>query len=146
MPTDFRSILNAHFRLDVPAGSPEFTGMIGGYSEWIFVRDGLASVTISCAERHKHIPSREMAPLVWREVAQLLELDPEYIPPHRIFLEKYATFAATPEQNARRPSAYTGWKNVALAGEWTATGLPSTIEGALRSGVKAAQIVLRWGE
>ena len=146
VPTDFRSILNAHFRLDVPAGSPEFTGMIGGYSEWIFVRDGLASVTISCAERHKHIPSREMAPLVWREVAQLLELDPEYIPPHRIFLEKYATFAATPEQNARRPSAYTGWKNVALAGEWTATGLPSTIEGALRSGVKAAQIVLRWGE
>jgi monoamine oxidase len=61
-------------------------------------------------------------------------------------LEKYATFAATPKQNARRPTSYTGWQNVALAGEWTATGLPSTIEGALRSGMKAAQVVLRWAK
>jgi uncharacterized protein with NAD-binding domain and iron-sulfur cluster len=87
-----------------------------------------------------------MAHLVWREVAQLLHLDPAHLPPHRIFLEKFATFAATPEQNMLRPTSYTGWKNVALAGEWTATGLPSTIEGALRSGMKAAQVVLRWGD
>ena len=145
-PTDFRSIINAHYRVDVPAEKNGFTGMIGGYAEWIFVRDGVASVTISCAERHKNIPVRDMAALVWKEVAWLLDQDPETIPPHRIFMEKYATFAATPEQNLRRPKAYTGWKNVALAGEWTATGLPSTIEGALRSGMKAAQVVMRWKE
>ena len=143
-PTDFRSIINAHYRVDVPADKDGFTGMIGGYAEWVFVRDGVASVTISCAERHKDIAVRDMAALVWKEVALLLGLDPETLPPHRIFLEKYATFAATPEQNLRRPSSYTGWKNVALAGEWTATGLPSTIEGALRSGMKAAQVVMRW--
>ena len=143
-PTDFRSIINAHFRVDVPDHTDGFTGMVGGYAEWVFVRDGIASVTISCAERHKDIAVRDMAPLVWREVALLLNLDPEIVPPHRIFLEKYATFAATPEQNLRRPTSYTGWKNVALAGEWTATGLPSTIEGALRSGMKAAQVVMRW--
>jgi hypothetical protein len=145
-PTDFRSIINAHFRVDAPDDDIGFTGIVGGYSEWVFVRNGLASVTISCAERHKNIPTREMAELVWKELALLLRLDPSVIPPHRIFLEKYATFAATPEQNIRRPSSYTGWKNVALAGEWTATGLPSTIEGALRSGMKAAQIVMRWAE
>jgi len=143
-PTDFRSIINAHYRVDMPDMQDGFAGVVGGYSEWIFVRNGLASVTISCAERHKDIPTREMAVLVWREIAALLQLDPEVVPPHRIFLEKYATFAATPEQNIRRPSAYTGWKNVALAGEWTATGLPSTIEGAIRSGMKAAQVVMRW--
>lgn len=143
-PTDFRSIINAHFRVDAPDDEVGFTGVIGGYAEWIFVRGGVASVTISCAERHKHIPVRDMAILVWREVAKLLHLDPEQMPQHRIFLEKYATFAATPEQNARRPTAYTGWDNVALAGEWTATGLPSTIEGAIRSGIKAAQVVNRW--
>jgi len=145
-PTDFRSIINAHYRVDAPDDGVGFTGMVGGYSEWVFIRNGLASVTISCAERYKDIPVRDMAGLVWKEVAQLLHLDPTRVPPHRIFLEKYATFAATPEQNIRRPAAYTGWQNLALAGEWTATGLPSTIEGALRSGMKAAQVVMRWAE
>ncbi len=145
-PTDFRSIINAHYLVDMPDMEEGFTGVVGGYSEWIFVRNGLASVTISCAERHKDIPVRDMARLVWREVALFLGLDPDKVPQHRIFLEKYATFVATPEQNNRRPTSYTGWKNVALAGEWTATGLPSTIEGAIRSGMKAAQVVMRWGK
>ena len=145
-PTEFRSITNAHYLVDAPDLESGFIGVINGYSEWIFVRNGVASVTISCAERYKTIPTREMAALVWQEVAALLKLDPEAVPPHRIFLEKYATIAATPEQNLCRPGAYTGWKNVALAGEWTATGLPSTIEGALRSGIKAAQVVMRWAE
>lgn len=143
-PTDFRSILNAHFRVDVPDIEGGFIGVVGGYSEWIFVRNGIVSVTVSCAERFGQIPSRDMAGLIWREVAAVLNLNAAKLPQHRIFLEKYATIAATPEQHARRPSSYTGWKNVALAGEWTATGLPSTIEGALRSGMKAAQVVLRW--
>ena len=144
-PTDFRSIINAHYRVDTPDTETGFTGIVGGHAEWVFVRNGLASVTISCAERHKNIPVRDMADIVWKEIAVLLNADAAKTPPHRIFLEKYATFAATPEQNIRRPASYTGWKNVALAGEWTATGLPSTIEGALRSGMKAAQVVLRWG-
>ncbi|MDD3029477.1 MAG: hydroxysqualene dehydroxylase HpnE [Alphaproteobacteria bacterium] len=143
-PTDFRSILNTHFRLDEMPVSNGFTGIVSGYSEWLFVRDNIASVTISCAERFKKIPSRDMAAFVWAEIATVLDLDPKKIPPHRIFLEKYATLAATPQQDAQRSSAYTGWKNISLAGEWTATGLPSTIEGALRSGVKAAQVALRW--
>jgi squalene-associated FAD-dependent desaturase len=143
-PTDFRSILNAHFRVDAPGLEYGFTGILGGYSEWIFTRAGIASVTVSCAERFKSIPVREMISLLWEEVAVVLNLDARILPPHRIFLEKFATFAATPEQDVRRPSSYTGWKNVALAAEWTATGLPSTIEGALRSGMKAAQVVMRW--
>jgi squalene-associated FAD-dependent desaturase len=142
-PTEFRSILNAHFRIPTPVIEDGFTGVIGGYSEWIFVRNGLVSVTISCAERFKNIPTRDMAKLVWEEVATVLHLDPKPVP-YRIFLEKYATIAATPEQDSLRPPFYTGWKNVALAGEWTATGLPSTIEGALRSGMKAAQVAMRW--
>ena len=52
-------------------------------------------------------------------------------------------FAATPEQDARRPAAQTRWKNLVLAGDWTRTGLPATIEGALRSGETAAAFALR---
>lgn len=56
--------------------------------------------------------------------------------------EKRATFAATPEQNAKRPTAETRWKNLTLAGDWVQTGLPATIEGALRSGEHAADLAL----
>ena len=52
--------------------------------------------------------------------------------------ERRATFAATPEQERRRPVAATRWSNLLLAGDWTATGLPATIEGAIRSGDTAA--------
>ena len=51
--------------------------------------------------------------------------------------ERRATFAATPEQNALRPGTVTRWKNLVLAGDWTDTDLPSTIEGSIRSGDKA---------
>jgi len=145
VPTDFRSIINAHFRVEVPNNPAGFTGLIGGIAEWAFVRGGVASVTISCAERYDSHATRDMAAPIWHELAKLYDLDPEKIPPHRIFKEKYATFAATPEQDALRPLPFDfRWKNMALAGEWTATGLPSTIEGAIRSGVKAAQVVMRW--
>ena len=65
------------------------------------------------------------------------------LPPWQIVRERRATFAATPEQDAKRPGAETAWRNLALAGDWTNTGLPATIEGAIRSGNRAAAIVAR---
>lgn len=145
IPNDFRSIVNAHYLVEGGVKDPVgFKGLIGGLAEWIFVRGDVVSVTLSCAERYGNYPVRDMAYYIWGDIAKVYGLDPEMVPPHRIFKEKFATFAATPEQNRRRPQAYIGWGNLALAGEWTATGLPSTIEGAVRSGLKAAQVVLRW--
>ena len=63
------------------------------------------------------------------------------LPSWQIIKEKRATFAATPAQDALRPGARTQWANLALAGDWTRTGLPSTIEGAIRSGLAAAREV-----
>ncbi len=65
-------------------------------------------------------------------------------PPPRwqIVRERRATFAATPEQDALRPGTATNWRNLALAGDWTQTGLPATIEGAIRSGARAAALIL----
>jgi len=146
-PDDFRSIINAHFRVDVPQNPAGLTGLIGGLAEWVFVRDGVCSVTVSAGERHAGRAVRDMARLVWQDLATLYDLDPEKVPPHRIFKEKFATFTATPAQDAKRPLPFDfRWQNMALAGEWTATGLPSTIEGAIRSGFKAAQVVARWGD
>lgn len=145
MPTEFRSIVSAHYRVDdLVADSVSVTGIVGGLAEWLFTRGNIASATLSCAERYGSYPVRDMAWYIWKDLAKILNRDPERLPPHRIFKEKCATFAATPEQDAQRPGPYIGWKNLALAGEWTATGLPSTLEGALRSGMKAAQLVMRW--
>ncbi len=144
VPGVFRSILSAHYKVEVPSNPAGFTGIVGGASEWVFTRNGVVSVTISCAERYESYATRDMAVYIWQELAKVYDLDPEKVPPHRIFKEKYATFAATPEQDRRRPAAFTNWKNLALAGEWTATGLPSTIEGAIRSGLRASQVVMRW--
>jgi len=146
-PIAFRAITNVHYRVEAPNNPAGFTGMVGGLAEWVFVKQGVVSVTISAAERYddQGAEQEDWAKAVWEDVAALFDLDPAKVPSWRVVREKRATFAATPAQNGMRPTAYIGWKNLALAGDWTATSLPSTIEGALRSGVKAAQTVMRWG-
>ncbi|HWZ11105.1 MAG TPA: FAD-dependent oxidoreductase, partial [Xanthobacteraceae bacterium] len=54
-----------------------------------------------------------------------------------------ATFAATPAQDGKRPGGRTQWRNLVLAGDWTDTGLPATIEGAIRSGNYAADLIAK---
>ena len=65
------------------------------------------------------------------------------LPTWQIVKEKRATFAATPDEDAKRPPTQTKWRNFVLAGDWTQTGLPATIEGAIRSGDRAAALALR---
>ena len=61
-----------------------------------------------------------------------------------VFWEKEATFSCTPENNKKRPTTKTALKNFFLAGDWTQTGLPATIEGAVRSGNTAAKAALAY--
>lgn len=153
LPDEFESILNLHYKVDFALqmkGSVEkarFIGVIGGISEWIFVKDGVISVTVSAANRFTGSDPENLSKLIWQEIRKTLEPFlfsplPEYVPSYRLLWEKRASFAATIEQNKRRPSCYTICPNLFLAGDWTATGLPSTIEGAIRSGYKAAQAIL----
>ncbi len=141
-PDEFRAIVNAHFRIASLPGQPAILGVVNGLVEWLFSYPGRLSVTISGADRLIDRPREELAADIWRDVAALTGLPAEPLPPWRILREKRATFAATPEQNRKRPPSHTRFDNVALAGDWTATGLPATIEGAVRSGYKAAAIIL----
>ncbi|WP_442754654.1 hydroxysqualene dehydroxylase HpnE [Methylocystis sp. JAN1] len=138
-PDDHRAILNAHFRIAPPRGQPLLLGMIGSLSEWLFAFDDRLSVTISGADRLMDAPREETAEKIWREVATATGLSCA-LPPWQIVKEKRATFAATPAQEARRPGAKTQWSNLFLAGDWTNTGLPATIEGSIRSGYRAAEL------
>jgi len=77
-------------------------------------------------------------------VAALTGLGPE-LPAWQIVKERRATFAALPAEEAKRPGPETAHVNLALAGDWTATGLPATIEGAIRSGNRAADLLAAKG-
>ena len=141
-PDEFRSIVNGHFKLAPPPGAAPIVGVIGGTAEWVFAFADRISVTVSGADAIVDLDREALIQRMWRDVCAVhgLSGDP---PPWQIVKERRATFAATPEQNAKRPAARTAWSNLYLAGDWTDTGLPATIEGALRSGETAAALALR---
>ena len=143
VPTEFRAIVNAHFRIDPPDGQPRIVGVLNATTEWLFAFPGRLSVTVSAGDRLIDTPREELAKTIWSEVAAVAGLPIDPMPPWQIVRERRATFAATPEQDAKRPDAATSWRNLVLAGDWTNTGLPATIEGAIRSGNRAADVVSR---
>jgi hydroxysqualene dehydroxylase len=141
-PDAFESILNIHFRVAADAGEAGFVGVVGGNAEWVFVKPGHVSVTISAANRMVDRTAEAIAAAVWPDVRTVLRLEGE-MPPYRVVKERRATFAATAVQERLRPGPRTALANLVLAGDWTATGLPATIEGAVRSGRSAAEALLK---
>jgi squalene-associated FAD-dependent desaturase len=136
-PDEFRAILNVHFACPPPPRTPLLTGLVGGISEWVFAFHGRLSVTVSAADRYMDASRETLAAQIWDEVSRVTGAT-KVLPVWQIVKEKRATFAATPAQDAKRPSAATRWPNLTLAGDWTQTDLPATIEGAIRSGDRAA--------
>lgn len=140
VPDQFEAIANVHFRIGSDRqmlGRAGFVGLIGGTAEWVFQKPGIISVTVSAANNLVDLSSDELAARIWPEVRAVAMLSGP-MPAMRVVKERRATFAATAEQDSRRPPTRTALANLVLAGDWTATGLPATIEGAIRSGRTAA--------
>lgn len=142
VPRRHQGIVNVHFRLPGPAelpGGHSFVGLIGGMVQWIFVRDQVLSVTVSAANDMIRLPLDDIATTAWRDVASVLDADPYVLPPWRVIKERRATISQDPDTIAMRPGTRTAFDNMHLAGDWTDTGLPATIEGAVLSGKRAAR-------
>ena len=143
-PEGTEPIVNVHFRLPEPVKGMEddpVLGVVGGMAQWIFVRDDVVSVTISAARKERDMANDEIIVQVWQDVASALVLGDMSMPRGRVVKEHRATFVQTPEQVKRRPGPRTAYSNLFLAGDWTDTKLPATIEGSIRSGeIVAASI------
>jgi hydroxysqualene dehydroxylase len=143
-PETFHPIVNVHFKHDASVVSnplPPILGVIGGTAEWIFCRGDILSVTVSAAIDLANAAADDIADATWRDIDRVLALNTPLRPATRVVKEKRATFAQTPENERRRANTRTNHKNLFLAGDWTNTGLPATIEGAIRSGFNAAKLI-----
>lgn len=149
VPTAFESILNIHYKVDAKGNGDTaeagFIGLINGIAEWVFIKPGHVSVTVSAANKLIDRAAIDLATLIWPNVCDALDLEGDEaatVPKFRVIKERRATFIANVTQEELRPAAATAFANLALAGDWTDTHLPATIEGAIRSGVTAAELIL----
>ena len=138
-PQAHQAILNVHYKVGRAAPTPSMVGLVGGAGEWLFHRKTVASITISAANDWMGRDGDAIAAALWPDVSHVLGTTGA-VPPFRVIKEKRATFAARP--GTPRPDTRTGIENVFLAGDWTDTGMPATLEGAVLSGRKAADAVL----
>ena len=123
-------------------------GLTNGLIHWAFDREalcaqrGLIGAVISAAGEHQDLTQGELGLRVHRELQQHVSGLPEPLWT-RVIAEKRATFACTP--NITRPSQVTPLKNFYLAGDYTASDYPATIESAVRSGIACAQHLMPHG-
>ncbi len=119
-------------------------GLAGGHAQWVLDRGallghhGLMAVVISAEGAHQTLAHAELAA---RVIEELRAAFPALGAPfwHKVITEKRATFACLP--SLRRPSQQTALPDFHLAGDYTAGDYPATLEGAVRSGVKCAQLI-----
>ncbi|MER1966992.1 hydroxysqualene dehydroxylase HpnE [Castellaniella sp. GW247-6E4] len=147
----FEGIGTVTLRLEHPWGSGEAMRMLeeksdhGAYGQWLFdrsaVTDGAAAclvhTVISGASR---TTGRDTTAIIEGVIGQIREQAPERLPAvlaSTLITEKRATFSAVP--GLRRPANRTPWPRLTLAGDWTDTGYPAVLEGAVRSGHRAAE-------
>jgi squalene-associated FAD-dependent desaturase len=120
-------------------------GLCGGHSQWVIDRGtldgqtGLVSVVISAEGPHQSLTQDALAQAVTAELQQAFALDklPLW---HKVIAEKRATFSCRP--NLPRPEQQLPVSRLYLAGDYTHGDYPATIEGAVRSGVKCARLLL----
>jgi hydroxysqualene dehydroxylase len=144
-------IISINLWFDAPVTDLEFVGLRGTTIQWLFDKsrilgadDHYVSLVLSGAHEHISRSKEELLAISLRELGEMFPAVRRAKLLHSLIVkERYATFSPSPEAEPLRPPARTPLGGLFLAGDWTATGLPATIEGAVQSGYTAAGEVLR---
>ncbi len=150
VPDKHDSVYNFY---DKPAEAERFTCTLGTHIHWVFNRNAILKTPQNGQSQSLSLVisgDNELAEMDNEDVARLCEEEMQRLYPEtrqailldwRIIKEKSATIRPTPGFEANRPQPADGPPGLILAGDWTRTGLPSTIEGAVQSGHAAADMV-----
>jgi squalene-associated FAD-dependent desaturase len=142
-------IVTVNLWLDAPALIGRFVGLAGGPMHWVFDKGAIygnstahLSVVASGAADLAALENRDVTARAWQHLQEALPaLRTRTLRRSVVVREHRATFSLAPG-SPPRPAAGTGVRGFYLAGDWTETGLPGTIEGAVRSGRTAADLLL----
>ncbi len=141
-------ITSVHLWFDRPVTDLPHAVFVEGTSHWLFDRGRdeaghYYQVVISASRTERAAPREELTEQVVAEIRAAFPdaRDAELLHSRRI-TEHDAVFSPLPGTESRRPTQWTPLPNLQLAGDWTRTGWPATMEGAVRSGYVAAENVL----
>ncbi len=141
----YSSILNIHIWLRENVIPDGFFGIINSPLHWVFNKGTHLNIVISDADELIIKSDEELIGIVKDEMKKFFLLDQELISTYKIIKEKRATFIPSIDVIDKRPSQKTSVNNLILAGDWVETGLPSTIESAVKSGRLAAEMIVSRG-
>ena len=147
-------ILSVNLWFDRPVTRGTFVGLQGTAIQWVFNKDRIhsrrgrpghyLSFVVSNATDFAGLSKSAILRRVLSDLRRLIPTSVKAKVLHSVIvMERDATISQTPRSDSLRPGPETGCPNLFLAGDWTATGLPATIEGAVRSGRRAAGLVIR---
>jgi squalene-associated FAD-dependent desaturase len=148
----YSPILNVHVVYDRRVTDLPFAAAVDSPVQWVFDKTSQAgvpsgqylAVSISAADDVIDVPTAELRQLFLPALEQLFPAAAGAgVSDFFVTRERRATFRQAPGSGALRPGAATSVPGLALAGAWTSTGWPDTMEGAVRSGHEAAQQLIR---
>jgi squalene-associated FAD-dependent desaturase len=138
------SITGIHLWFDRPVTDLPHAALLDRNMQWFFNKgDGkYLQLVVSASKQLLDLGRAEVVEMAVKELADFLPLvkEAKLVKTH-VVKEVRATFSALPGLESHRPVAITKWPNVFLAGDWTRSGWPATMEGAVRSGYLAAEAV-----
>jgi len=138
---EYSSILNIHIWLNNNTMKEQFYGLIDSPVHWIFNKGNHINLVISDADYLIDRSAEEIYKMCVGELIKYTRLEESNFSQYKVLKEKRATFIPSNKNNFIRPSSKTKISNLFLAGDWTNTGLPSTIESAVKSGRIAVELI-----
>lgn len=139
---NYSCIVSIHVWLTENELPGKFYGLIDSPVHWVFNHGDHLTLVISDANRLAEKSSSEIFGIVKSELKKYLLIPEKYMTDYKIIKEKRATFVPSKSVLSGRPGPGTNFSNLYLAGDWTSTGLPATIEGAVISGKTAANLII----
>ncbi len=147
-------IVSVHVWFDRPVLTDDFAGFVGTQTHWCFNRDKITgrdprggsylTFVSSGARALVDLDAEQIVAATLADARRLIPGAAHAVVRHtQVVKEKFATMSPTVEAERLRPPATTPFPNFFLAGDWTATGLPATIESAVESGHRAAALAAR---